>query len=145
MKEKIKNAIQKYQCPGCMDGSDFKCVMPPINEGEWGVACGGHRVGTYAAGIGMILLGMPKGFNRLGSYDDMKIGIFETYEDGWQEPIGYSKWNIPTWKHLNEHGHTLIRGLSPRTNSPFLHVFLEDCMDKFDCREITADDIKEMD
>ena len=33
--------------------------------------------------FGKIYLGMPKGFNRLGSYGEMKPNIFEKFEDGW--------------------------------------------------------------
>ena len=34
---------------------------------------------------------MPKGFNRLGSYGEMKPNIFEKFEDGW----GYDTFNVP--------------------------------------------------
>lgn len=147
MEENIKDAIEEYQCSGCISGCDISCFKPDkIGES---VACGGHRAGTLISGIGKIFLGMPKGFNRLGvglgGDDNLRIDIFETRADGWQEPTGYKKWNIPVWKYLNENGHTFVRGLSPRTNRPFLHIYLEDCIDQIDCLEITQEDVDAMD
>lgn len=49
------------------------------------------------------------------------------------------------WKHLSKDGHTFVRGLMPRLNEPFLHIFLENCIDKIDCLEITQEDIDNMD
>jgi len=148
MKENVKDAIEEYQCSGCMSGCDISCFEPDTTRET--AACGGHRAGTLISGIGKIFLGMPKGFNRLGvgfgGDENLKLDIFEKYEDGWGEgPTGYTKWNIPVWKYKNKEGHTIIRGLSPRNNRPFLQVFLEDCMDKFNCLEITQEDVDAMD
>jgi hypothetical protein len=33
----------------------------------------------------------------------------------------------------------------PRKNEPFLHIYLENCLDKIDCLEITEEDINQMD
>ena len=85
---------------------------------------------------------MPKGFTRLGGVDvKLRLHIFENYDKSWQ----YNMWNVPVWKYLNPQGHTLVRGLSPRNNFPFLHVFLEDCRDKIDCLELTQADVDGMD
>lgn len=139
MTDTVKKAIERYQCPGCILGSDISC----FKESDYGEGCGDHRAGTAILGIGKIFLGMPKGFNRLGiglgGEENMKLRVFSKYEDQ------YNRFNVPTWKHLNEHGHTLVRGLMPRRNEPFLHVFLENCMDRVDCIEITIDDMKDMD
>jgi len=149
MKDNIKDAIEEYQCSGCMSGSDISCFK--TDEIGNSAACGNHRAGTLITGIGKIFLGMPKGFNRLGvgfgGDANLRIDIFEKHEDSWakNDATGYAKWNIPVWKYKNEAGHTFVRGLSPRTNRPFLQVILEDCMDKFDCLEITQEDIDGMD
>ena len=103
--------------------------------------CDKHVVGTTILGLGKIFLGMPKGFDRLGQCDNTKIYIFETLKDGWV----YDKFNIPVWKYKDELGHIIVRGISPRINTPFIHVFLEDCLSKIDCIEITSTDIREMD
>ena len=46
---------------------------------------------------------------------------------------------------LSEIQETLVRGFIPRRNEPFLHIFLENCLDKIDCLEITNEDIEDMD
>jgi hypothetical protein len=100
------------------------------------------------APIGAVFLGMPNGFSRLGSFDSMCLSIFpsfEAFEKDYSTPAihgpsdGYNMWNVPVWKFLDEHGNTIVRGISPRINKPFLHVILENCLDKIDCLEITKE------
>jgi len=137
MEKIIQNVVEEYQCLGCVVGSDTSCY-----EKGGGVECAKHVAGTRVVPyVGLIFLGMPTGFNRLGGYQEMGIRIFQEFGDGW----GYCKFNRPVWKYLDEHGNTLVRGLSPRINQPFLHIFLGDQRDKIDCVEITAQDIAEMD
>lgn len=136
MNEKIKNAITEYQCCGCTNGPAMTCYK----KADHGYGCEGHYPGTIAGGIGTILLGMPKGFDRVGPVNWFRPQIFEKYEQG-----KYDMYNIPVWKHLDENGHTMVRGLSPRINQPFLHIFLEDCRDKVDCLEITKKEQEGMD
>jgi len=137
--------VKEYQCSGCIGGGD-DCYR---NEGD-GIGCGAHMAGTMTMGSGKIFLGLPKGFNRLGSTEDLRPRIFEKYSDcDWfvdieGEYLG-SIFNQPVWKYLNEDGHTLVRGMTPRINSNFLLIFLEDCMDKFDCQEITQEHMDFMD
>lgn len=140
MEENVKNAIEEYQCSGCMNGGGISCFE---QNKVGGIGCGKHRAGTIVSGgIGKIFLGMPKGFNRLGEYNDMKPIIWDKFKDSnWE----YNQFNRPVWKYLNESGHTIVRGLMPRRNEPFLHIYLENCMDKIDCLEITQEDIDKMD
>jgi len=139
MKVEFKNAIEEYQCSGCMIGGDVSCFK---ENNTGGIGCGKHTAGTVIIPIGTILLGMPKGFNRIGQYTDLKPNIYETFESSdWT----YDKWNIPTWKFLSPEGHTFVRGISPRTNKPWIHVFLENCISKINCLEITQSDIDFMD
>jgi hypothetical protein len=136
--KKEKEAIEEYQCSGCVVGGDTSCYEPSENGG---VGCSKHHAGTFSA-TGNFYLGLPKGFCRLGEFRKMKPNIFKTFESSsWD----YDKWNIPAWKYRSENGHVLVRGLMPRINEPFLHIFLEDCMDKINCLEITQKDIDEMD
>lgn len=140
METKIKTYIEEYQCPGCVVGGDISC----FEKNEYGgVGCGKHHAGTMIYPIvGNIFLGMPIGFNRLGQYTKMKPNIFDTFESSdWE----YNTWNIPVWKHLSKNGHTFVRGIMPRTNEPFIHIFLEDCIEKINCLEITQDIIDGMD
>lgn len=134
MDQKIKNAIEEYQCSGCVSGCDISCFSP---YGA-GVGCGKHTAGTTIWGIGNVFLGIPKGFNRLGESKNTKPTIFEKFE------CEYDKFNVPAWKYLKD-GHTFVRGIRPRKNEPFIHIFLEDCINRIDCLEITETDIDGMD
>jgi hypothetical protein len=139
MEKKFKLAIQEYQCPGCVCGSNIKCFEPNTIAG---VGCGKHVIGTMIFGIGHILLGLPNGFNRVGKQNDLKPIIFESYEKSdWK----FDKFNVPIWKHYNKNGHTIVRGIMPRKNETFIHIFLEDCRKDIDCIEISEDEISEMD
>ena len=134
---KQQEAIEEYQCSGCVGGPYEKCYK----KDDSGIGCGKHCPGTILMGIGNIFLGMPRGYNRLGTTDKIKFRIFKTLKSGW----GYDKFNIPVWKYKNEFGHILVRGMSPRTNYTFIHIFLEDCLDEINCLEITKKDLEEMD
>lgn len=139
MKSKLKKAIEEYQCTGCIKGCDISCYEP--KEG-FGIGCGKHFAGTYISSIGKVFLGMPKGFNRLGKSEETKIQIYNSYEEcDWK----FDMWNIAIWKHLDKNGNTLVRGIMPRRNEPFIHVFLENCIDKINCFEITEEHINQMD
>lgn len=133
----VSAIVERYQCPGCVCGSDISCYEKGDNE-----ACSKHVAGTTIMPVvGRIFLGMPTGFNRLGPVDGMDIDIFKTVKDGW----GYDKFNVPVWKRLDEHGNTLVRGICPRINKPFLQIFIGNHLNEIDCLEITDDDIEGMD
>lgn len=138
MKTEFKKAIEEYQCVGCISGSDISC----FSENEMGgIGCGKHRAGTLLSSIGAIFLGMPKGFNRLGESTRLNPVIYENFESSdWK----YNKFNIPVWKYLLN-GHTFVRGIMPRKNEPFIHIFLENCVDKIDCLLLSDCDIEGMD
>lgn len=135
MDKTTKEAIEEYQCVGCADGSFPTCY----EKGDF-EECNRHVPGTMIPYIGKVFLGMPTGFNRLCRDNSLKIKIFKTYAD-----FSYDKFNVPAWKYLNEKGHTLVRGLMPRINTTFLHIFLEDCRNRIPCLEITNKDLSEMD
>lgn len=137
MESKFQKAIEEYQCPGCVCGSDIECFKNHYT----GIGCGHHHAGTGIVGLGNFFLGMPIGFNKLGEYSKMKPCIFDNLESYGT----YDKYNIPVWKFKNENGHTLVRGIMPRKNEPFIHIFLTNCIDKIECREILQEDIDEMD
>ena len=136
---KIEEAIQEYQCPGCGKGPYPEC----FRKSEISSSCDGHYPGTIRSSFGTIFLGMPKGFNRLGPIVEKAcpIAIFENESNMWE----YDKFNVPCWKYLDVHGNTIIRGLSPRINMPFIHVLLWDAREKVNCLEITNDMLEAMD
>lgn len=139
MKEEIKKAVEEYQCPGCVCGSDTSCY----EKGE-GVECGRHVAGTtIMPQIGRIFLGMPQGFSRLGPCEKTKITIFEKIGEASYKK--YDLFNVPVWKFLDKNGNTLVRGLCPRINWPFLHVFLGNVLSEIDCLEVTQRNVEEMD
>lgn len=150
LSQKIERAINEYQCPGCSVGPYLKNGCNSYKKRPWGESCDSHSPGTTMGLSIKFFLGMPVGFNRtgvgMGDEARLKLDIFESFDTVWDkdgEP--YDHFNIPVWKHLNKEGHTLVRGLSPRNNTPFLHVILEDCMDRIDCFEVTEQLISEMD
>ncbi|MGR3302889.1 MAG: hypothetical protein ACUZ8I_10365 [Candidatus Scalindua sp.] len=133
----VKKAVESYQCLGCVCGSDIECY-----EKSEDFACKKHVAGTIIfPQVGKVFLGLPTGFDRLGANDQMKVNIFYYLKEAWD----YDMYNVPVWKHLDEYGNTIVRGLCPRTNWSFLHVILGDCMRDIDCREITKEMMKEMD
>ncbi len=142
---KIEKAVKEYQCSGCIKGPFETCFAKSQYDG---VGCDNHVAATYITpNMGQIFLGMPNGFNRLGQNSKTKILIFEKFEN-FVNPngyVGYSKFMVPTWKYLNENGHTLVRVYMPRINNSCIHVFLENTLDKINCIEITKEDIENMD
>ncbi len=141
MNEKVKKAIEEYQCSGCVNGPALECYEYEDGSVECKKHCAGTSMGGNGAFLGRLFLGLPKGFNRLGACENTKISIFERLKDGWE----YDKFNIFVWKHLDKFGNVLVRGLSPRINYPFIHIFLENCIKDIDCIEITEEDMAEMD
>lgn len=132
-----KTAVEEYQCTGCVSGPYKTCYK----QDDSGIGCGNHCAGIILAGLGTIFLGLPKGFNRKGTTDKLRINIFKELKSGW----GYNKFNIPVWKYKDEFGNVVVRGMSPRVNYTWIHIFLEDCLEEIDCLEITKKDMEEMD
>lgn len=118
-----QHMIEEFQCPGCVAGSDITCGAFKLNRTN-GVCCTGHVPGTLIMGLDSILLGMPRGFNRVGDWrgeggykkDDCRIRLF-------------TKGNKPEWNDLNvpiwamvEKGYLYVRTYSPRINKTFIDV-----------------------
>lgn len=141
----MSKEISNYQCSGCMIGSSTEegCYSKKSKED---ISCKNHKAGTLTSHQGKIFLGMPKGFNQVGPWPDMTLGFFENKESFLKEWGGYNKLNIPVWKYKNKEGHVFVRGMSPRINMPFLHVFLNDeIFTDLTCQEITDKDLEGMD
>lgn len=150
-----ETAVKTYQCPGCSQGYFPKC----FNKSIYGENCRNHAPGTFSLGPGLLFLGVEKGFNRLGplSAKIMPLCIYKDEEQfrydfspqykatSFKDNGLYDNFNVPVWKYLDENGNTFVRGLSPRINTPFLHIFLWDARDKIHCLEITKSDIESMD
>lgn len=141
MKIKEHKEVNEYQCPGCVCGSstDDGCFKEADGKS---ISCQKHCAGTMAMPVvGRFFLGMPKGFNRIGTQKDLKIEIFKTQAEQEAQWV-YNEYNVPVWKHKNKAGHIFIRGYMPRINEGFIHIILKGDYDKIKAFEI---DIKSID
>lgn len=137
-------AVNEYNCPGCMHGPKAE-TCPSANVGVSG--CANHAAATMMFPGGTIALGLPKGFNRFGPNKDRKIEIFESYDAMIAHyPNFKTVFSVPVWKHLDEHGNTIVRYFSPRVNVGWSCVILGNCLAALPTAlEITAEQIDQMD
>jgi len=132
-------AIENYQCPGCVSGSNTKC-----GQFENKMGCNRHCPGTAILGVGHILLGMPRGFNKIRE-NKVRIYIFNTFDELSSSFENFNFLNMPIWKFKDKFNNTLIRIFMPRISTSCIAVVLEDCIDKIECFEITDNELKEID
>lgn len=138
----MKRLIEKFLCPGCVAGCAPNCESYKEETLSGWYTCGNHHPGTLILGLGNIYLGMPKGFNRTGDLrrEGKFVGVY-VIPESLQTDDFFNDFNIPVWK-TKEAGHTLIRGLRPRINQPFLMIWeTQNNFEKIQCLEIT-DDLK---
>jgi len=129
MTDTQKEMIEEFQCPGCTLGGDVECGGFKFEDwGEIGCQCTGHSAGTFMSGIGKIALGLPRGFNRVGT---IKTG-FENEDDKTKRSTNirllaeipkdvYDHLNVPVWA-MEEDGYLFVRVMSPRINYTFVDV-----------------------
>lgn len=138
----IDKNVKDLQCCGCLYSCSAKGEpdryekISPIN-----IACKNHTPATTRMPGGKILLGFPNGFNIIGPFEKIELNIFNTFED-MQKAWAFDFFNIASWKHLDAADRVFVRGYCPRINKPFQHVILENCLDKIDCLNVTAEDIE---
>lgn len=116
---KLKEMVEKFQCPGCVCGSDTSCGKYKLGPGEeeCGIgSCDGHIPGTLLYPGGKIMLGFPKGFNKVGEECPIQLHTKESSPEGWDEL------NVPVWG-MEEDGFLFIRSYSPRVNRGRVLVF----------------------
>jgi len=132
--------VKQYQCVGCVNGTG-EC----FSKDDCGIGCGKHFAGTMATPfVGSFLLGLPKGFCRLGEQKDLRPKIFETSEQQEME-WEYDELNVPIWKHKTKEGHIIIRGYMPRLNIGFIHIILKGDFDRIKGFEITEEYMRGID
>ena len=125
--------MTKIQCNFCVcqskeNKNDYTCW----EEAKMGIQCKGF-LADERFGLTGALVGLPRGFSRMGPMTEDGIIIFQDFTAFTKVFPGgnYTRGNVAVWKYFYEkEGWTLVRGLSPRLNKPFLHIFLENCMDK---------------
>lgn len=129
-KEKARQMVEEFICPGCVNGSDTLCGKwkQPASQKYPGV-CMNHTLGTHVMGVGLIALGLPKGFNRPGwdhVDEEWKCG-HKMIINCWPKDSGidwdnhWDKFNIPVWG-MEKDGHLFVRTYRPRTNMSVLDV-----------------------
>jgi hypothetical protein len=132
-------AIENYQCSGCVCGGDTKCGNFVDDTG-----CEKHVPGTAILGLGHILLGMPKGFNKIRE-NKIRIYIFKSFDDANSAFNNFNFLNMPIWKFNDEFNNTLLRIFMPRISTSCIAVILENCIDKIECLEITEKELDQID
>jgi hypothetical protein len=118
---KIVEAIEKFQCGGCTNGSDTNCSV--FKEQHYGNGCGSHSAGTFILGSGKIALGLPKGFNKVGKLPNnvsTNIRIFESKDI----KDFFNVFNLPTWT-MEYEGYLLVRTYLPRMDASFVDIFID--------------------
>jgi len=123
----VVEMVGEFMCPGCTLGCKStmddcgKIEQQPNGAKEGGSwTCNNHSAGTMMAGIGKILLGMPKGFNRVGfntsslhprdhQHNPIRLWTEMPPEDHWDNL------NVPVWA-MEYEGHLLVRTYCPRIN-----------------------------
>jgi hypothetical protein len=113
-KQQIK-MVEKYQCPGCVKGSDVKCGAFAIEQMDnGGFKCSGHAAGTIAmspSGVNKIVLGLPPIFGSLAP-NDRHVMVLIDQKAGQQYVKPNDEANIPVWK-MRYDGDTLVRIARP--------------------------------
>lgn len=134
MNDKQKMMIEKFQCVGCTCGGDVSCDhFKFVEEKPVGCWCEGHSAGTFLGGVGKIALGLPTGFDRVGT---IKTGFEERDERStnirlYEDPSipSYDNLNVPVWA-MEEEGYLFIRVMSPRINYNFVDIITDGKFDK---------------
>lgn len=112
--------VEKFQCPGCVCGSDLTCGKYHWDEAQ--NQCMGHVLGTMILGVGSFALGLPKGFDKPGrtNRDElqnfMRIRLWPTGE----QPV-WNHLNVPVWA-LEQDGYLFVRTYAPRINTGWVDV-----------------------
>jgi len=135
---KIKELVEKFQCPGCVAGMDIECgsfkLADDINDGA--CQCVGHVLGTHMGLGNPVALGLPKGFHKPGWYrngedpnggwkhrNQMEIRLWET-----GTAPEWNNLNVPVWA-MEQEGYLFVRTYAPRINGSWVDVIEGGTMD----------------
>lgn len=111
-----REMIEEYQCCGCTLGSDTNCGSFNYNLDRGAFCCKSHSAGTFIGGIGRVVLGLPRGFTRVGHSEGqlVRMWIAGKYPD-------WDKFNVPVWA-LEQDGYLFVRTFMPRINQSLVDV-----------------------
>lgn len=113
--------VEKYQCPGCVCGSSpSSCTAYKPSPYPDQVGCDGHVPGTTFIPGGRMMLGMPKGFNKVGELqegDRTPVRIWSRSDPGWD------LLNVPVWAWDDpDTGTRFVRTFLPRLNVGYVDI-----------------------
>jgi len=108
----MKNMVEKFLCPGCVNGSSTECGMFSIEEQR----CKNHVAGTIVFWR-KIILGMPKGFNIS---ENTKVLLYKSQEEQ-EKNFVFDIFNLPVWVYKEEN-YLFVKVLSPRVNKVYIMV-----------------------
>ena len=136
MTDEQKAMVEEFQCPGCTCGLNTgECDQFDFTNQETGCWCLGHSAGTMlgvpGSGFMKFALGLPTGFNRVGTIqtgsEDEKdrnrrrsTNIRLTVEPPEETP--YDDVNVPVWA-MEKNGFLFVRVMCPRINYNYVDVF----------------------
>jgi len=114
----MKNMIEEFQCPGCVAGSDTKCGSFKETEGTFGgFRCEKHCAGTLIGMVGLIYLGLPKGFCRVGKdHNCCEVWLYKKNNFDF-----FNFCTLPVWV-MEKDGYLFIRCYMPRVNTTTVQV-----------------------
>jgi hypothetical protein len=128
-----KNMIKEFQCAGCVAGSNTECGSFKEHVGSSsGFRCVNHCAGTMIGMVGLIYLGLPKGFCRVGK--DQKCCEVWLYEKNNFDFFNFC--TLPIWA-MEEDGYLFIRCYMPRVNMATVQVIKDGKFDELEkyCQE----------
>jgi hypothetical protein len=126
-----REMIEKFQCPGCTCG--YKTTdCESFRFEEWhgtGCQCKSHSAGTFISGVGKIAIGLPRGFDHVGT---IKTGFESENNETHRstnirliiDPSKKSKYdhlNVPVWA-IEGDGYLFVRVISPRINYTYVDI-----------------------
>lgn len=108
--------IGEYICPGCTNGHKPDACVAYNPYHDWGYMCLAHCPGTtITPHVGRIILGLPKGFCRLGEN--------KKYVRVWQQDTApqWDHLNVPVWA-MEKDGFLFVHTSCPRINQVNIDV-----------------------
>ena len=106
--------VERFQCPGCSAGESAESGCFQKEPDQNGVGCSGHSPGTFSSFQGLLIIGLPAGFNRCGA-GKVKVRIYEKRPE-------YDRFNIPVWGRMESDGVVIVKTYLPRLNAAFVDV-----------------------
>lgn len=115
-----KELVSRFQCVGCVLGSDPDTCSRYDPRESYGAYCHSHVLGTTINLAFTIALGLPKGFRRstldFSEGRDVKRTHSTLEIRLWSVGTApdWDKFNVPVWA-MEQDGFLYVRTLSPRT------------------------------